>query len=431
MTGRIFYVDDQEEIVLSATALLKQERPELTVEGFRNPVAALEALTEDPPDLLVTDLRMDEMTGLELMVSAREIVPDLPVIVATAYESPDLTAALRGRSLVECLSKPVQTEALVAGIDRLMARGEGFSGAISVPMLPDLIQVYTLSRTTGALFIRRSRRSGVVWFDNGDIVHATCGELSGEQAVYEMLSWKAGHFSLDTETRPPERTIDLSWQEVLLEGCRLLDEAGRDSSVEAHVEADVDWVDEESSPNAVVLPLDSAPEPATPSLGRPQQPGTKRASNGLEKKPTPIFKTAERSKSSGHFTKRQMENLMATEKEAQAAFEKIRDDVSGFIAASLVDLDSGLTLAVTTARQDFDLSAASAFNSELVKQKVKTIAALNLSSTLEDMLLTLSDQLHVIKMVGKDTFIYLAADRASSNLAIIRSSVNRHTANLS
>ena len=121
---------------------------------------------------------------------------------------------------------------------------------------------------------------------------------------------------------------------------------------------------------------------------------------------------------------------MALEREVIAAFEKIQSEVPGFIAASLVDLDSGMTLAVKSARPDFDLAAASAFNSEIVKQKHKTIRALGLNSVLEDILLTLSDQLHLIKLVGQTSFVYLAAERASTNLAIMRTSVTRHTANL-
>ena len=121
---------------------------------------------------------------------------------------------------------------------------------------------------------------------------------------------------------------------------------------------------------------------------------------------------------------------MASEKEMVAAFEKIQADVPGFIAASLVDLDSGMTLAVKKVRADFDLAAESAFNSEIVKQKQKTIKTLGLKSTLEDILLTLSDQLHLIRMVGDRTFIYLAADRGQTNLAIIRTSVAKHTSAL-
>jgi len=122
---------------------------------------------------------------------------------------------------------------------------------------------------------------------------------------------------------------------------------------------------------------------------------------------------------------------MASEKEAIAVFEKIQADVPGFIAASLVDLDSGMTLAVKTARPDFDLAAASAFNSEIIKQKFKTIKALNLKSSLEEVLFTLSDQIHMIRLVGTGSFIYLAADKAAANLAIVRSAVIRHMAGLS
>lgn len=121
---------------------------------------------------------------------------------------------------------------------------------------------------------------------------------------------------------------------------------------------------------------------------------------------------------------------MASEKEVVAAFEKVQADVPGFIAASMVDLDSGMTLAVKSVRSDFDLAAASAFNSEIVKQKFKTIKALGLKSTLEDILLTLSDQLHLIKIVGERSFVYLAADRSVTNLAIMRSSVNKHLAGI-
>lgn len=121
---------------------------------------------------------------------------------------------------------------------------------------------------------------------------------------------------------------------------------------------------------------------------------------------------------------------MSTEKEAVSAFEKIQAEVPGFIAASLVDIESGMTLAVLTSRPEFDLAAASAFNSEIVKQKIKTIKALGLDSTLDDILLTLSDQLHLIKMVGEVAFIYLAVEKAATNLAIIRSVVSKHTAGL-
>jgi predicted regulator of Ras-like GTPase activity (Roadblock/LC7/MglB family) len=121
---------------------------------------------------------------------------------------------------------------------------------------------------------------------------------------------------------------------------------------------------------------------------------------------------------------------MATEKQFAEILEKIHGDASGFIAASLVDLDSGMTLAVKSLRSDFDLTAASAYNSELVKQKLKIMRTLGLQGTIEDMLISLSDQIHLVKLVGPNTFLYLAVDKKLSNIAIVRTAVQKHLAGL-
>ena len=118
---------------------------------------------------------------------------------------------------------------------------------------------------------------------------------------------------------------------------------------------------------------------------------------------------------------------MASEKQIQDTFDRVAQDVPGFVAASLVDLESGMTLGARSLRPDFDLTAASAYNSEMVKQKLKIMKALKLETTLEDMLLTLGDQIHLIKLVSPTSFVYLVADRSQANLAIVRNGVNKHT----
>jgi hypothetical protein len=122
---------------------------------------------------------------------------------------------------------------------------------------------------------------------------------------------------------------------------------------------------------------------------------------------------------------------MPSEKQIQDTFDRVAQDVPGFIAASLVDLESGMTLGARSLRADFDLTAASAYNSEMVKQKLKIMKALKLETTLEDMILTLGDQIHLIKLVSPTTFVYLAADRAHANLAIVRNAVVKHVSSFS
>jgi hypothetical protein len=117
---------------------------------------------------------------------------------------------------------------------------------------------------------------------------------------------------------------------------------------------------------------------------------------------------------------------MPSEKQIVDAFEKVAQDMPGFVAASLVDLESGMTLGLKQVRPDFDLAAASAYNSEMVKQKLKIMRALNLKTNLEDMLINLGDQIHVIKMVAPTTFIYLVVDRSQCNLAIVRNVLGKN-----
>lgn len=121
---------------------------------------------------------------------------------------------------------------------------------------------------------------------------------------------------------------------------------------------------------------------------------------------------------------------MATEKQCSDTLQRIEADMPGFIAASVVDLDSGMTLAAVSRRTDFDLTVASAYNSEMVKQKLKIMSVLKLDMPLEDMLLTLGEQIHLIKIVSPTTFIYVASERANSNLAIVRSVVTREAKQL-
>lgn len=117
---------------------------------------------------------------------------------------------------------------------------------------------------------------------------------------------------------------------------------------------------------------------------------------------------------------------MSLQDDLNNLLNSIADDVDGFIGGSIVDLDTGMSMASISRRPDFDLDVASAYNSEMVKAKLKTISALNISSNLEDMLLTLTDQLHLIKMLDNNRFVYIAVGRESTNLALLRSVVNSH-----
>jgi hypothetical protein len=119
-----------------------------------------------------------------------------------------------------------------------------------------------------------------------------------------------------------------------------------------------------------------------------------------------------------------------SEQQIVNTIQEIASQLPGFLAASLVDLDSGMTLGVYSKDPSFDLNSASAFNSEMVKQKLKIMEVLGLNMAFEDMLITLEEQIHLIRLVNKTTFLYLAADRKGANLAIVRNAVMQHAREL-
>ena len=102
--------------------------------------------------------------------------------------------------------------------------------------------------------------------------------------------------------------------------------------------------------------------------------------------------------------------------------EAIINDLPGLVAVAVVDVTSGMALASHSNVASLNPETAAAYNTEVVKQKQKAMAALKLQDEkIEDILMTLSNQMHLIKLSadGKK-FIYLVASSRDTNLAIAR-----------
>ncbi|WP_269915453.1 roadblock/LC7 domain-containing protein [Acinetobacter sp. HY1485] len=96
------------------------------------------------------------------------------------------------------------------------------------------------------------------------------------------------------------------------------------------------------------------------------------------------------------------------------------NELDGFIAASLVDSESGLPLATEGTGLNLDL--ASAGNTEVIRAKRRVAHTLDLNDKIEDVLITLGNQYHLIRPLhgNENLFLYLALDRSRSNLAMAR-----------
>ncbi|WP_238011982.1 hypothetical protein KZZ52_52730 [Dactylosporangium sp. AC04546] len=103
--------------------------------------------------------------------------------------------------------------------------------------------------------------------------------------------------------------------------------------------------------------------------------------------------------------------------------------IDGAIGVALVDYNSGMALGVLGGSKDLDLTVAAAGNTDVVRAKMRTIEMLNMKDGIEDILITLNNQYHLIRPVtgrsGKGLFLYLALLRSRANLALARHQLSR------
>ena len=105
-------------------------------------------------------------------------------------------------------------------------------------------------------------------------------------------------------------------------------------------------------------------------------------------------------------------------------------NIDGALCAAIVDSSSGMLLG--KAGSGLDLEIAAAGNTEVVRAKNKTLKALGLNDTIDDILITLSSQYHVIRPLASnpEIFLYLVLDSAKSNLALARLKVKESDSRL-
>lgn len=97
-------------------------------------------------------------------------------------------------------------------------------------------------------------------------------------------------------------------------------------------------------------------------------------------------------------------------------------EIDGFVGACVVDSNSGMMLGSEGGGAVVNLEVAAAGNTEVVRAKRKTMSALGLKDSIEDILISLGKQYHIIRPLSQKDglFIYLVLDRGRSNLAMAR-----------
>jgi len=195
------------------------------------------------PDLIFSDYSMPVMDGRALFekLRARKETQNIPFCFIASQKEIDEHLRMVVDGVEEYFVKPFFVKELAERARRLTARfqqqrieaqgavGGRVGGKLSEMNLLDWMSSLEQGRKTCALIVRNGADECTMYFDEGQVFHATCGKLKGDPAVFKVLTWTEGDWELDFKMTTTERTITMPTQGLMMEGLRLLDEANRDA----------------------------------------------------------------------------------------------------------------------------------------------------------------------------------------------------------
>ena len=100
----------------------------------------------------------------------------------------------------------------------------GFQGAVAGLSLTDVIQLKGHNKYTGCITVIYGDSEGIIYFADGEIIHAVQGDETGEEAIYQIIKWPGGNFNIHPEMTSNICTIHYRTDFLLMEALRRLDE---------------------------------------------------------------------------------------------------------------------------------------------------------------------------------------------------------------
>ena len=207
--------------------------------------AALDFLKAQSVDLVVVDINMAVLDGVQFLRILHRRHPDLKKVTLTGFATEAKRTECLANGAELFIEKPRVADgfkSIFVMLDELLnwAPKTGFQGMLRQVGLSDVIQMECLGRNSSVLDISNRQMRGRIYIEDGSIIHAVVGELSGEKAFQKILCMAGGAFQLAPFEKPSQRTIEGPWEFLLMEAARVRDEAATPVSAEtAAVEPDL------------------------------------------------------------------------------------------------------------------------------------------------------------------------------------------------
>ena len=204
-------------------------RPDALVELTHSLEEAQKIVLGVKPDLFVLDVDATQDLGQDFLYDLRTSHPNARAIILTGAHLPEQREHVSSLGAIHFLEKPLTQWEFVDLVERLLqppgAASEKFEGTLRDLQFTDIIQLKCMSGATSVVeFTGPNGEKARVFFENGQVRHATAPGRQGMAAFNEIVRWKGGTISEVTGAEPGPRTIDMDWQHLLMEAVRQADE---------------------------------------------------------------------------------------------------------------------------------------------------------------------------------------------------------------
>jgi len=279
--SKVLIVDDEEDILWGLSGELSRQG--LEVMTASKGTEALDLLKKGKVDFLITDIRMPDISGVELLLKARELHPELKVIVMTAYGSEDIKNEVMRKGAISYLEKPFDFEQLL----NLLKEKEKEKGTLAEWELTEVLQLLSMEGKTATIKVETSEGEGLIVMVEGEVYDSQLGNLRGEEAFIKILGHVSAPFQVSWEVEKPEKTIEkplyallleaiagqeeLQTKEALKELKELLEEEEKLAEMEGlELEGEKEEKEEEEE-EFVEEPFSTPPEPVVSEAGESEQ----------------------------------------------------------------------------------------------------------------------------------------------------------------
>jgi CheY-like chemotaxis protein len=226
---KILMLDDDDDWLDVCREFLGQLPSKPEIHTVSSGTRALALLDAQPFRLLICDLKMPRMDGLQVMAIVRRRFPDLRTVVLTGMDDDEFRSRAYALGVDLFWLKPEMqrnTQLFLDCIESLLGRlgGAGFRSTQRKSIM-DIVQMECASHASSVLRFTSGSQVARLWIKEGELIDAEAAGTTGEQAFRRILQWDSGAF----ETLPAEpghqRTISKSAEALLVEFCQTADTA--------------------------------------------------------------------------------------------------------------------------------------------------------------------------------------------------------------